>query len=55
MDWQRFTWPIEFGEPDADWFGYLEAKGWVVNPVPSFARLGGREYLRYVGHRAAAA
>jgi hypothetical protein len=51
MDWQRFTWPIEFGEPDADWFGYLEARGWAVSPVPSYARLHGRGYLRYLGWR----
>src|SRR5215218_9884917 len=49
MDWQRFDWPAMSGEPDSDWFEYLEHRGWTVSPVPTVARIGSRSYLRYLG------
>ena len=52
MDWQRFDWPAMSGEPDSDWFEYLEHRGWTVSPVPTVARIGSRSYLRYLGWRA---
>ena len=55
MDWQRFDWPTMAGEPDQDWFEYLEQRGWTVSPVPTVARIGRRNYLRYLGWRARSA
>ena len=55
MDWQRFDWPAMAGEPDQDWFDYLEQRGWTVSPVPTMARIGARSYLRYLGWRARSA
>ena len=55
MDWQRFDWPAMAGEPDQDWFEYLEQRGWTVSPVPTVARIGRRNYLRYLGWRARSA
>jgi len=55
MDWQRFDWPAMSGEPDSDWFEYLEHRGWTVSPVPTVARIGSRSYLRYLGWRARSA
>lgn len=55
MDWQRFDWPAMAGEPDDDWFDYLQRRGWTVSPVPTVARIGSRSYLRYLGWRARAA
>jgi hypothetical protein len=55
MDWQRFDWPAMSGEPDQDWFTYLEHRGWTVSPVPTVARIGSRSYLRFLGWRARSA
>ena len=46
MDWQRFDWPAMAGEPDQDWFDYLQGRGWTVSHVPTVARIGSRSYLR---------
>jgi hypothetical protein len=55
MDWQRFDWPAMSGEPDQDWFEYLERRGWTVSHVPTVARIGSRSYLRFLGWRARSA
>ncbi|MFZ0325518.1 MAG: hypothetical protein WAN48_15470 [Actinomycetes bacterium] len=51
MDWKRFDWPDMSGEPDDAWFGYLAERGWTVSPVPTYAKVDDRGYLRYLGWR----